>query len=120
MNELEKELLNLVRDGRDTVVSQAPDVIRQTLQYDIVSTYGWLIIFGVIAVICPLLIYAWVKENRKPYQDRSEMLFGCLLLGVIGSILSFLAIVCNLATVYQIKNYPKGYLLDKFEHHSCK
>lgn len=113
--ELQKEILEIVKGTKDFVVTQAPDSIQQLLQYEYMSSIGWggvciigLILFNIILVVSLLQKDRWT--GWEPFKMISPVV----------SFLLFICMVCNYVTAYQIKHYPKGYLLKQVLRGGCK
>lgn len=109
-----KFVIDTMRESKEFVSAQAPDVIQQMISYD--STMAWIgITFGIVLLITGIvgLIKSKNKEQPSPFygdDDRGWWMF------VMASIMciAFVIMAINTSTLIKIKTAPKVYILDEF------
>lgn len=108
--ELQKQVLEMLKDGKSFVIEQAPDVVQQYVALQAVGYLGWCALFVLCALVSFFIFSSmYLSEKKNGYgQETIPLCFGI----VVGTILS-LGMLSNAINYYSIKTYPKGYLLDK-------
>lgn len=98
-------LLEAAKQGKDFVVAQAPETIRQWLSMKAAENLCKIVGFG-LGVVVFLYFANWLKKMRN---SDFEMLL-CFLVAFF-----FLIITANSAyDLYCILHFPKAYLLENF------
>lgn len=106
--EIQKEILEILKGTKNIVSTQGPDAIQQYLSFEaadlLISGLLWLI---PVIVLLVFFISAVLSLRKKPSED---VVVGCVFLFALLSIFSIIGFF-ELKSYYQIKAYPKGYLL---------
>lgn len=103
-SQLGEFLLANLKESKDFLIDQAPDVIQQVL--------GWQTCLNVIGLIISLIlatiaIISWYKHSLKD----TEVLYPVSL---VTGVLSILVMLINSINLVWVTLYPKAYLLEQF------
>ena len=109
MNELQKELLDILKTSKGFVAEQGPEYLQQFFQKEALEAKVW-------AVICLLIlllsIFGFIRglfiDDEYSIEKPLSLIFGGIF-----SLLSIVSIFCNLTNAYSIVHFPKAYLVDK-------
>lgn len=102
--ELLKQVTEIIKGTKDFVVSQAPDIVRQYLNY-----YTHLYLFGLVAFGVFLITgTALLAYGLRDGYNRD----GAIVLGAIIFTISLIATICTGINYYEITTAPKVFLLE--------
>lgn len=130
-NEILDFILKTLQQGKDFVLEQAPDVVKQLLRYSEIETKINIITDIMILIICLIFIYFCIKmlksvickKNKDVdydnYEDLTEVGIAKVSISSIilffSSIIFILTLNCDLLQDYkkylQITKTPKAYLI---------
>lgn len=115
---LTEEILAILKDTRGFVTEQAPDVIQQMLASHFFEYVVWGILSAVVALALTMVLVWYLRRKPERYSDGDlKGLFGSFLAaGILGATI---AVICNLGSAYQLKSYPKAYLVEQLTKRSC-
>lgn len=105
---LEELIYEIVKDGRDLVVAQAPESVQQYLAMQAMDYAGWFVVcvlIGIGSVVC----IRWANHDK--WDEMPAAMFGCV--GVVALFIVAIGLVCNSVNYWQVKFCPKGYLLQQ-------
>lgn len=109
---LAQQLTAMLQGTANFTVGQAPDVIRQVLQWTLIED-------GIILVICIGVLWGLVEGNRWAFKEAKKNkdfeLFLLFILDLVGIIPLVLAIG-NIMEMLEIYIAPKAFLLDYLRH----
>ncbi len=111
-NRLLKLLADGVEQGKDFVLTQAPEVVQQLILWKRAEHTAW-VCMGLVGMVVVYFVgrrcYAWiVKDNR--HGELEELL--CLLGIPSAALLFLLMLLFNIAPCLQVWLAPKVYLLE--------
>lgn len=131
MNELEKQLAELVRKGIEVaektgefVIEQAPDLLQEFYKWHLIKN-----IFVIVALLLVMIIlwkifkYSGLNEDPKGYTDYVKLFgkfypdIGGVVIGVFGSVGFLVGLGFIITCVYNIVfilSAPKLYLIEYF------
>lgn len=116
MNEsanLIQELTNILKDSKEFVVAQAPDVLQQLISFTFTLDLVWTIIAGLLFVLFVAgFIYNWLEDNE-----------GSVVICAIASIVFFILLGIASSELIEVTRAPKVFLLEKLvslSHGGCK
>ncbi len=101
--ELQKQIIEIVKGSKDFVVSQAPDTIQQFLAIQAVECIGWFILS---LVLLPVVLYI-----GKKMHDRTDGVVWVVIAPM--AFLFLFGIISNPINYYEITHYPKGFLMQQ-------
>jgi hypothetical protein len=110
-------ILNTLQTTKDFVIEQAPDVVRQMLNYDLINCITWMFVF-IFIIIVGILLFKPLKKFAYKYNDESDgVSFIPIILVTITTFICGMIFLTNLydktSTILQIKYTPKAYLIYK-------
>lgn len=114
--ELQEFILNTLKQGKDFVFDQAPDMVQQYIKCIGIEN-GIGAIFSLIA-ICTFIYMIFRGTKTEPSCRADDGPFLIKSIGTIGLIFSSLLFFISLSTALKIVYYPKGYLLEQVLNHS--
>lgn len=109
--ELQKQILELIKGGKDFVLAQAPDTIRQFVAME---AWGYLW----VTIACGLAAFFFLSLfiiGLKIKNEETSFTF-CIVGAVLGTAFS-IAVFCNFDGYYKLSHFPKGYLFYLATHH---
>jgi len=104
-------LLETIRDTKEFISSEAPDVARQIISYELMSNYICLII-GIALMLTYVFTFWKTKDPSFDDSDRSAM--RCF--GLIPVIFGFIMATNVSLNIYKIKACPKLFLTEYVSH----
>ena len=116
--EIKEFMLQTLKESKDFVVEQSPEVIQQYLgtQYLEATICFW--VFGVVSILALVTgLYLLIKKPFKTVytsipDDYSGSYVGAIFFGVV-FIFTLAISATNLTNKLKIEHYPKGYLLER-------
>jgi uncharacterized membrane protein YphA (DoxX/SURF4 family) len=103
LDELLKLLVDILKNTKDVVASQMPDILNQMLIYGAASATIWMWITGIIVVLCVIMIII------GSLTEEVEIIPISFVIGIVFAI----NFACNAMTLYKINHAPKLYLLQE-------
>lgn len=111
VNPVVQQLMGYLNSSVEFVKEQAPEVIRQYLQWafwsDLITIILCVIVIGAVSLLIRSII---VKSNRN--EDVDEGLCVIAVFGGIGSLFCTVTAIINIYDIIQITVAPKVYLLE--------
>lgn len=112
MEEPTKEIIQFItstlKESKDFVIEQSPDVIQQYLGAQAIScyVYGFIAITAIIlGILCFIIAWRTVTD--------CDTIVGFIMVGMILCVIGFMFGPKNIIQYQQITEYPKGYLLEQ-------
>jgi len=123
-------ITDMIKQTKDFAIKEAPDAIRQLLQYDFIDvTYKPIIGFVMFSLTLIGTIYIYRKQknliaNNNDYKHEYEWhdgatgmnivcWIGIISSSIFGIVFLFQVLVC-IPTAIQIKTTPTAYLINKY------
>lgn len=113
--ELQREILKIIKESHSFALEQAPDVVRELLGAAFLTQMFYSIVSGFAALSFLVLVaVCFVQERRQEGRFRpTGWLIGCIFSFVI-SFAAMIAFMDNITTCVKIKQFPKAYLVERF------
>jgi len=107
--QLTEFLLSTLKDTKQFVVGQAPDVVRQILAY---ATWDakFGIYCGIMLLILSLINFILSATDDSSFGERAVI---CGVLSIIFFIIGVVSIPCNYSTLKKIEIAPKVFIMDQ-------
>ena len=103
LEQLSEFLLETLKETKGLVVEQAPDYVRQMLEYASFEATVCVVAFFILLLFSIYLLYKAIKKNTGDL----------MLIAFFGVILSCVCFVGSGLDLYKIKYAPKVYLMEK-------
>lgn len=103
--ELQKEVLEIIKSSKGFVVSQMPEAVQQYLGILFLDNCAFCIVSMLLFVF-----FVWVAmiRSKNPYADGLASICVYFM-----AFVCFITFACSICSAIQIKIYPKGVLLEK-------
>ena len=123
MNELMKQLSDILRDTSTFVQGQLPDVANQLLAVGIYNAKMNLIlsisIASLLCVICIVVAIGLYYEEKKS-GDKEGSYFGPIFIGFVIAIIGAIVATNYYRDLKKIEIAPKVYILEQAKKMSCE
>ncbi len=114
---LQDFILSTLKEGKDFVLTQAPEALQQYLRIQAINQFGWFCISVVLCLILVAVLWNLGPVKGDGYGDKDFAYVGRALIIAVLFICAG-STICNAVNYYEITRYPKGYLLDRALHPS--
>ena len=111
--ELTKEVLDIIRDGKDFVKEQAPELAKDTIGEGVFDAKFGLIIGGILLLAAIIMLNIGILQPLKSYGSLTDLAFAMYLLSGIAGVIGIAFFICNFYSLMIIKKFPKLYLYRK-------
>ncbi len=105
-------LLDTLKETKGFVAEQAPDFVRQMLEYAAFDAKMGMAFWIVMSLFGVFLLYKALTYKNE-YSRSSDGIFGCILLGIILFVFGLFGTVNNFTTLKKIQIAPKVYIMEK-------
>ena len=102
------QIMAWLQSGVNAITANAPEFVRQTLNYYFYSNLVWLV-FALIVVIGSVFVLRWMIENQNDPDD-----VGIIFISVVASF-SVILIIVEVGYLLKIKLAPILFMLTKIK-----
>lgn len=112
VNELLKELLVTIKDGKEFLTNQLPDVAVQILRFNFWHAV-FIMFLGICFFVATFALLKYSRKNWKVWMDDVDALAPICSVGIGGfALVGFLFFLLSLIDILKITLAPKLYLIE--------
>lgn len=110
INSLLSWLLEALKGTQGLVLSQAPDLIKQILLYEMIARATWIVVTTVLVYICYRTVKYGIEADKK---DRfSDMGMPCKVIGSVCGVVSVFSFLYSVETLSKVVFTPKLFVFE--------
>jgi predicted Na+-dependent transporter len=111
MDKMLEQLTAILAAIQNTASTELPLIAQQILEWELMKSVGWAILFAVIMVVLLIFVVCYAKNTKYiSDSDFSAIMFAVVLIIMTGIFFAYKA-----QNVLKIKYAPKVYLLDEIQ-----
>lgn len=100
------ELVKMVKDGKDVISGNLPDVMKQIIAYDSWQACLWIKL-SVFLFLCGVMLLVADKFDKDKFSMHGYAVFGAVVMGI-----SVAIFMINYSTLKKIEMAPRVYMID--------